>query len=84
MKPLTMFLPGEEQDAADRFDRAAVATDQAAHIIRCDTNLDPNVLTVAIFVNLDHVGRADERFHDHFNSISHSGVRPELPSPDYS
>ncbi len=83
MKPLAVFLPGEKKQAAYRFNRAAFTPDKSAHIVRRDANLDADAFTVTVFVNLDRVGRAHQRFHDSFDRILHfkKNDKPVLTPP---
>ena len=72
MKPFAVLLPRNEQNAADGFDRAAFAADDAAIVVRRDANGDLHILPVGMFGHLYRIGIADERFHDLFNGSLHS------------
>jgi hypothetical protein len=71
LKPTPVLLAGDKQDAADRLHRPAFATNDAAHVMRSDANLDPDVLAVRLFVHLNRIGLADERLDDPFYSFFH-------------
>ena len=71
MKPLAMLLPGGKKNAADRLDRAALAADNAAHVVLSDAHLDTHRFAIRTRGYLDLIGLADQCFDDFFYSFFH-------------
>lgn len=66
-----VLLTGGEQNAANRLDRTALTTDDAAHVKFTDANLEAEVSAVGDLIHLDRISIADKGFHNCFDSFFH-------------
>ena len=72
MKPLALFESTKIKNAANRFDRSTFTSDQSSIIIRRNSHAELHDLSpVGMLSDLNHIGVADQRFHDFFDSFLH-------------